>query len=426
MFRWLSASRKRIGTGPVNHSRTTELHLRTEEVDVSQGDKIESKQKDAAARDRPPEGFVPSIPRPPLPYFGLALELLPEAYPIRVTSLHGESNHEWIAYIRSVLTPAEANQLAEWCDAFQVRVLITFAPDVSPDDEYAKQDASDCCTEDINAILSTAVGFDFYRYTTERKGKVALTILSWDLDPVEFLQSQWTILETWLNDIRQRIGEVQKEREEIDARRDQWVQEKAIPLLDDMMRLWESATLPPAESSELNGHRQKLVQDISHPAPWITETIATLTGDVPTPEDAKPATPESLIDEPTPSGMIAALARLNTRLDAVSGEAKAVVQSFLDELVEATAKNEELFPTLDEKKKFAKGLQAILDRTALTILTSKNVPGRFDAYHSGGTKEGGFRLRWSASNDESLSLPFRRLVVGPKPLRRPKSLPKGG
>src|SRR5690606_24389435 len=83
-----------------------------------------------------------------------------------------------------------------------------------------------------------------YRYTTIRKEKVALSVIPWDRDPVEFLRSERVKLEPSFNEIRQRVCEVQKEREIIDAQRDQWLHQQAEPLLDDLRELLKDSSLP--------------------------------------------------------------------------------------------------------------------------------------------------------------------------------------
>lgn len=232
---------------------------------MSQGDKTESKKKDAAARDRLPEGFVASIPLPPKPHIGLAIQLLPGDYPLTATNLLDRPDNGWIAHITGYISRSRAKSITEWCQSLQVKIVFTFAPHTSPQDDYATQDVDDLCDTDIAAILDpdspTGLQFERYGYTTIWKDKVALSVIPCDRDPVEFLRSKQVTLEPSLNEIRQRIDEVQKAREVIDAQRDQWLHLQAEPILDEVHELLKSISLPSQFREQLEEVSESLRRD---------------------------------------------------------------------------------------------------------------------------------------------------------------------
>lgn len=250
-----------------------------------------------------------------------------------------------------------------------------------------------------------------YGYWTIPLANVALALIPCESDPVDY-QTGHLVLETPLSDIQSRYEKAQAVCNRLVTERDEWIQDHLNPLLDDLKNQLLTESLPSAIREEAEILRRNLEQDAEKLA-GVVDLSADFSATL-----GKIRNTETGVSDPTPSSISAALAHLRTQLDKLSGEAQSLVQTFLDSLVESTAKNPKLFPTLDDKKEFAKGLQAALDHVGLTILTSKGNPGRLDAYPAGGTHGGGFRLQATPSkNTENLRLPLKRpLVVAPKQL----------
>lgn len=265
-------------------------------------------------------------------------------------------------------------------------------------------------------------------YWTIPLTNLVLALVPCDSNPVDY-QTGHLVLETPLSNIQARCENAQAICNRLVTERDEWIRDHLNPLLEDLKNQLLTESFPAALREEAEILRRNLVQD----AEKLTGSVdlsadfraalgrirsTSKLNETELREQAKLPTTETTVSDQTSSSINAALSHLKTRLDKLSGEAQTLVQTFLDSLVESTAKKSKLFPTLDEKKEFAKELQAALDHVGLTILTSKGYPGRLDAYSAGGTEGGGFRLQATPSkNTENIRLPLKRpLVVAPKQL----------